>query len=114
MADPRDESDLERELQRLYEEGGRLNPPYWARRFRQMFTPGCARYIGGVAAVRKVLDAGSDTSGLMTVLKAGREDLSVENVILSHDWEHLFKAWDHEKARQNLRLAKAKIKARAK
>ena len=107
MANPHDQRDLEDELQRLYEECGRLNPPYWAKRFYQMFTQSCARYIGGVAAVRKLLDADSETSGLIRVLEAGRENLSVEYLVLLPEWRHLFKPWDHEKARQNLRLAKA-------
>jgi hypothetical protein len=43
-----DEQDLEAELLRIYEEGGKFG--YWAKRFYQMFTPHCERYVGGVAA----------------------------------------------------------------
>ncbi len=60
----------------------------------------------------KVMDAGADSSGLMRVLEAGREDLAVETLVLTDKWQHLFKPWDHEKARQNLRLAKARMKAK--
>ena len=37
------ESDLEEELHRLYEEGARLG--YRANRFYQLFTPKCKRYV---------------------------------------------------------------------
>jgi hypothetical protein len=108
MATPCNEADLESELLRIYEEGGRLNPPYWARRFYQLFTPSCQRYVGGVNAVRKMLDAGGQSSGLRTVIEQGRSDLAVETLVLSEKWSHLFKPWDRKKAQENLRLANAR------
>jgi hypothetical protein len=109
MTTPRDERDLESELLRIYEEGGKLG--YWAKRFYQMFTPGCQRYVGGVAAVRKVLEAGGATSGLTAVVHLGRQDLAVEELVLGERWGHLFKPWDCKQAQENLRIANAaKIK----
>jgi len=105
MANPPDERDLEGELFRMYEEGGRLG--YWARYFYQMFMPHCQRYIGGVAAVRKMLEAGGAASGLATVLGLGRRDLAVEMLVLSEKWGHLFKPWDRKQSEENLRLAEA-------
>jgi hypothetical protein len=108
MAIPRNETDLESELRRIYEEGGKLKPPYWAKRFYQWFTPGCDRYVGGVNAVRKVLEAGGQSSGLKTVIEQGRPGLAVETLVLSEEWGHLFKPWDRKQAQENLRLANAR------
>ena len=105
MATPPDERDLEDELLRMYEEGGKLG--YWARYFYQMFMPHCQKYIGGVAAVRRMLESGGAASGLATVLDLGREDLAVEKLVMSEKWGHLFKSWDRKQAQENLRLAKA-------
>jgi hypothetical protein len=93
------EHDLEVELHRIYEECKKFN--YQASRFYQMITPGCQKYLGGVAAVRKLLDA--PTSGLLSLIKEGRLDLAVENLVLSPEWGHLFKSWDYGKAQENLR-----------
>jgi hypothetical protein len=104
MASPLNERDLETELYRIYEEGGKLG--YWAKYFYQSFTPHRQRYIGGVAAVRKMLEAGGAASGLATVLDLERPDLAVETLVLSEKWSHLFKPWDRKHAKENLRLAK--------
>jgi hypothetical protein len=98
------EYDLEVELRRIYEECKTFN--YYAMRFYQMITPGCQRYVGGVAAVRKLLDGGG-TSGLLRLLDEDRLDLAVEHVVLSPKWSHLFKPWDQKKAQENLRYASA-------
>jgi hypothetical protein len=108
MANPRNETDLESKLREIYEEGGKLNPPYWARRFYQLFTPECQRYVGGVNAVRKMLEAGGLSSGLRTVIEPDRSDLSVETLVLSDEWGHLFKPWDRKQAQENLGLANAR------
>jgi hypothetical protein len=105
IANPLNESDLEAELYRMYEEGGQLG--YWARYFYQMFMPHCQRYIGGVAAVRKMLEAGGAASGLETVLEMERPDLAVETLVLGEKWSHLFKPWDRRQAQENMRLANA-------
>lgn len=105
MLTPPTEKELESELLRLYEEGGKLG--YWARYFYRMFMPHCEGYIGGVAAVRKMLEAGGSASGLQEVLRLKRDDLAVETLVLSGKWDHLFKPWDRKQARENLRYARA-------
>jgi len=57
--------------------------PYYAESFRQMIVPGCARYIGGVAAVRHVLT--KRTSGYER-LKAYPE-LTVEALVATGKWD---------------------------
>lgn len=111
MANPLDERDLENELLRLYEEGGKLG--YWARYFYRLFMPSSDLYVGGIAAVRKMLEAGGAASGLAMVLEIERPDLAVETIVLSEKWSHLFKPWDQRQARENLRLANALRRARA-
>jgi len=102
MAIPHDQSDLEAELLRIYEEGGRLDPPYWARRFYQLFMPHCVRYVGGVEAVRRMMASGGLSYGLQLVKSRNRLDLSVENLVLDNDWTHLFNDADRTLARSNL------------
>jgi hypothetical protein len=110
MSTPPTEQDLEKELFHLYEEGGRLG--YWARYFYRMFMSHCDGYIGGVAAVRKMLEAGGAASGLEKVLHLKREDLAVETLVLSGKWDHLFKPWDRKQAKENLRYARALLESR--
>jgi hypothetical protein len=102
MANAHDERGLEAELHRIYLEGGKLNPPYWARRFYQMFTPHCKRYVGGVVAVRNALSKGGQSSGIQTVKQHGRLDLAVETLVLNSEWTHLFNDYDRAQAKQNL------------
>jgi hypothetical protein len=97
------ERDLEGELHRIYDECKKFG--YQASRFYQMITPDCQKYLGGVAAVRKLLDA--PTSGLLRLIDEGRIDLAIEHLVLSPKWSHLFKSWDQKKARENLRYANA-------
>ena len=92
----------------MYEEGGKLG--YWARYFYQLFKPHSDQYIGGVAAVRKMLEAGGAASGLATVLSLERSDLAVETLVLREKWDRLFKPWDRRQAKENLRLANALLK----
>jgi hypothetical protein len=106
------ERDLNAELLRIYEECGKFG--YWPKRFYQMIAPHCERYVGGVAAVRKLLEAGGSASGLIRLLDEDRLDLSIENLVLSPKWSHLFKPWDIKKAQENLRYAKALHRAKAK
>jgi hypothetical protein len=109
MANPFDERDLEEDLFRIYQEGGKLG--YWARYFYRLFMTHSDLYIGGVAAVRKMLEAGGAASGLAAVLSLERPDLAVETLVLSEEWGHLFKPWDRRQAQENLRLAKALLNA---
>jgi hypothetical protein len=102
MAIPHDERDLEAELHRFYLEGGKLNPPYWARRFYQLFTRGCVRYVGGVEAVRRMMATGGQSSGIEVVKKHGRLDLAVETLVLDSEWTHLFNDSDRWMAKRNL------------
>jgi len=104
------EQDLEVELHRIYEECKTFN--YYAMRFYQMITPGCQKYLGGVAAVRKLLDA--PTTGLLRLIDEGRLDLAVEHLVLDPSWSHLFKSWDQKKAQDNLRYANALHRAKNK
>jgi hypothetical protein len=34
----------------------------------------------------------------------GRPDLAVETLVLGREWGHLFKQYDHKKAKENLRV----------
>ncbi|HUO30681.1 MAG TPA: hypothetical protein VMU80_15755 [Bryobacteraceae bacterium] len=101
MATPHDQDDLEKELARLYYEGGR-DLHYWANRFYQLFTPHCKRYKGGIAAVHSMLKRGSRAPGLEILKKANRLDLSLEQLVLSPEWTHLFQDEDRGQARRNL------------
>ena len=106
------EHDLDAELLRIYEECGKFG--YWPRRFYQMIVPTCQRYIGGMAAVRKLLEVGGEASGLIRLLDEDRLDLSIEKLVLSPKWSHLFRPWDIKKAQENLRYANALHRAKAK
>jgi hypothetical protein len=96
---------LERALLALYYEWAALPiAPGKKRRWRahyirQMFTPGCARYLGEIETVKHVIR--SATSGLVR-LKAHPE-LTVESrFVLSGKWDDLFDDSDRARARQNL------------
>jgi len=107
------EHDLDVELLRIYEESGKFG--YWPKRLYQMVVPHCERYIGGVAAVRKLLEvSGGEASGLVRLLDENRLDLSIESLVLSPNWSHLFKPWDIKRAQENLRYANALHHAKAK
>ncbi len=110
MSNPHDEKDLEAKLLSMYKAGGSLNPPYWARYFYQLFTPGCQRYIGGIKAVCRVMCAGGDSYGMQVVKQHGRLDLAVETVVLDPEWTHLFENSDRAMARHNLRRRKKRIR----
>jgi hypothetical protein len=102
MANPHDEHDLEAELHKFYLEGGKLNPPYWARRFYQLFTRGCVRYVGGIEAVRRMMATGGQSHGMEVVKGHNRLDLAVENLVNHPDWKHLFNDADRTLAQRNL------------
>jgi hypothetical protein len=104
MAIPRNEADLEAELERLYQKGGTLG--YWAKRFHQRFTPGGPLYKGGVAAVRTELMK-THTAGLEVLKQHKRLDLSLERLVLNRKWKHLFT--DAERV-----IAKLKLNAASK
>src|SRR5437588_11614800 len=95
---------LEGALLALYQAWSRLPIPpgkkrrYYANYIRQMFTPGCKRYIGGVATVKQLIH--KQTSGLERL--KGHPELTVENLVLSRKWDELFDESDRTAARQNL------------
>jgi hypothetical protein len=93
------EAALEEALQGLYEQWGR-DLGFWARRLHQKFTPGRKNYVGGVAAVRSVLN--SRTAGFSMLQEQGRLDLSIESLILQPEWESLFLDSDRTLARARL------------
>ena len=62
---------------------------YWAKRFYQMFSPHCKKYVGGIAAARTVVTNGR-TGGFAFLEERGGLDLSVEALILKREWSHLF------------------------
>jgi hypothetical protein len=104
MVDTSRERALEGALFALYQAWSRLPIPpgkkrrYYANYIRQMFTPGCKRYIGGVATVKHVIH--KQTSGLERL--KGHPELTVENLVLSREWDGLFDDSDRKSARQNL------------
>lgn len=94
------EAALERELERLYQRWGGLG--FWAKRLHQKFTPGRAKYVGGIAAVRHVLK--SPTSGLAFLREHDAMDQSVEKLILRPEWKDLFSDEDRVIARRRLKV----------
>jgi len=101
---PRNQTDLEAELDRLYREGGKLG--FWEKRSYQMFTSHCKKYVGGVEAV-KILLRKQQSGGLAFVQKQHRLDLSVEALVLKPEWTHLFDDQDRRLATEKL----AKLRA---
>jgi len=88
MTNLRTESDLEIELEQMYQKWEALE--YRASRFYQMFTRHCKRYKGGIAAVRSVVSK-SGTGGFEKLAKLGRLDLTLEKaIVLNRNWTHLF------------------------
>jgi hypothetical protein len=82
------ESDLERELLRLYRKWDALG--YRASRFYQTFTKGCMRYKGGVNAV-VVAVSKTGAGGFERLREMRRLDLTLENrIVLNREWTHLF------------------------
>jgi hypothetical protein len=99
----KDETALEEALEQLYRQWGALG--FWAKRFHQTFSPGRKRYIGGIAAVRSVLTA--PTIGFGFLKRLNCLNLSVENLILKPEWEHLFGEEDRAMARERLRQSES-------
>ena|SRR5436190_3419134 len=96
------ESDLERKLLGLYEEGAKLG--YRANRFYQLFRRHCKRYIGGIKAVQNAIRNNNKrgTAGFEFARKEGRLDLSLEALVLDEHWTQLFTDQDRVLAKQNL------------
>jgi hypothetical protein len=63
--------------------------------------PHCARYKGGIEAVRRVISRGK-SSGFSFCVKIKRPDLLLENLVLNAKWQHLFDENLKTKARENL------------
>ena len=99
MAKVYNEAALEEALVNLYQQWGALG--FWAKRFHQKFSPGRKQYIGGVAAVRKVL-VGRRTGGFDFLREHDSLDLSVERLILKPEWKDLFCEEDRALARGRL------------
>jgi hypothetical protein len=93
------ESDLERELLARYRQWADLG--YRASRFYQMFSPHCKRYVGGVAAVRLLLQK-SGTPGFAFLKEKNKLKLSVEALVANGDWDDLFTASDRSRAMSKL------------
>ena len=98
MAEVHNEAALEGALENLYQQWGSLG--FWAKRLHQKFSPGRAKYIGGIGAVRSVLR--SKTVGFAFLKEHDRLDLSLENLILKPEWKHLFCDEDRDLARKRL------------
>src|ERR1035441_1247853 len=105
MSDRTREQALERELLALYYEWAALpiapgkRRPWHANYIRQMFTPKCVRYIGGIGTVKHVIR--NSTSGLGRL--HAHPDLTVESrFVLSGNWDDLFDDVDRARARENL------------
>jgi hypothetical protein len=92
------EASLECALEDLYQQWSQMG--FWARRLHQKFSPGRARYVGGVAAVRSVLR--SKTGGFAFLKERDQLSLSVEYLILKPEWKHLFCDEDRDLARKRL------------
>jgi hypothetical protein len=105
MLIPMRERALEGALTRLYKAWADLpvppgkNRPYYANYIRQMFTPGCVRYRGGVGAVRHVIHK-RRTSGLDRLKDYPK--LTVDWLVVSGEWDDLFDEADRNAARKHL------------
>jgi len=102
MAQVYNEAALERVLEDLYQEWGRMG--FWAKRLHQKFTPGRKRYIGGIASVRSVLM--SRTDGFAFLKEHNSLRISVESLILEPRWKELFCDNDRELAQNRLDRAR--------
>lgn len=98
MAKVYNEAALEEALEDLYQEWGALG--FWAKRLHQKFSTGRKKYVGGVAAVRSVLN--SRTYGFAFLRERKRLDLSIEKLVLKPEWKDLFCVEDREQARKRL------------
>jgi hypothetical protein len=76
----------------------RKKRPYYAERFRQMIVPGCVRYKGGTNAVKHVLRYW--TSGFERLEE--HPHLTVEQLVISGEWDDLFDNADRVIARVKL------------
>lgn len=101
MADSSRERALEGALFRLYERWWHeLKPNGWrAEKFRQMITPDCQLYKGGIWTVRHLLYTRA-AAGFLKL--RDRPDLTVESLVLSGDWDDLFDDQDRLAARKKL------------
>jgi hypothetical protein len=98
------EHDLNVELLRIYKECGKFG--YWPKRFYQMIAPHCERYVGGTAAVRKLLEVGGEASGLIRLIDENRLDLSIETLVLNPKWSHLFKPMGYQESPRKFAIRK--------
>ena len=89
MADDSREQAFETALFHLYERWWHdLEPNGWrAEKFRQMITPGCRLYKGGIWTVRHLLYT-RETTGFSKL--RDRPELTVESLVLSGEWDDLF------------------------
>jgi hypothetical protein len=92
-------SALEERLLSNWKEVGKAG--YWAYRFYALFRPHCSHYIGGVKAVCNVIMKGQ-SAAFKFLVKHGRDDLLLEQIVLDDKWRHLFPLEVQVKARENL------------
>jgi len=102
IASVHNEAALEHALEDLYQEWGAMG--FWAKRLHQKFTPGRARYAGGIAAARGILT--SRTGGFAFLKEHECLDLSIEHLILRPEWRGLFCDDDRRLAQRRLERAK--------
>lgn len=91
------DKDLHDELVSLYRRTGEA-AGYWAHYFLRE-----VRLHGGLAVAKKLLDAGSVSSGFERLIEARRADLSIESIALSPRFSHLFSAAERRVAAERLR-----------
>jgi hypothetical protein len=94
MTDESRERELESALFHLSERW-----PWRAVKFRQMITPDCELYKGGVWTVRHLLYT-RETSGLAKLRHL--PNLTVETLVLSGKWDDIFDEYDKNAARRKL------------
>ena len=99
MPDETRERALERALFALYQTWWR-ELGWRAEKFRQMIVPGCKIYKGGIGTVRHLIHK-RKTTGLDGL--ANRQELTVEHLVLSGQWDDLFDEMDRNAARKKLR-----------
>lgn len=66
-----------------------------------MFMPDCEQYKGGILAVQTILREGS-ASGFEFLRSRGKQELSIESLVLREAWCHLFDDHDRQIAQQRL------------
>src|ERR1041385_1861605 len=100
MRDPSREHELEQALAELYGEWWRaLEPNVNTDKFWQMIDPNCKTYRGGVWMVRHLLYAMENEQAVKPQRTGGS---SVEELVLSGDWDDLFDANDKLAAKRRL------------